>query len=247
MKYSFIITYYNRTSLHAALASFEHHYKGRTDYEVLILEDKKTVNDVVEHGKLMLILNRFKKTVPVINHCMTFDNYACPCSSMNYGVAIAQGKFIIITNPECFHVENVLKGLDEEFAKDQNVYVNCACINTFQIQGGLDTLKDFVFKQGPKDSWYQHSVVHNRALNFCTAISKEKYIEVMGFNELFDKGLGRADVEFVSRVRRVCKLVYRDDLLTAHIAHGKTMGRKDLINYNAGVKTFKSRFQKVLV
>lgn len=245
MKYSFIITYYNRPSLHATLASFEHHYAGRDDYEVLILEDKKTVQSPDDHAKLMYILNRFKETVPVTNYQMTYDNYACPCSAMNEGVELAKGQFIIITNPECFHVVDVLKGLDEEFSKDPDVYVICSCVNTGQIRGDTDNLVGFSFKVGPKDSWYQHSVYKNRALNFCTAISKAKYIQMKGFNEFFDGGLGRADVEFVTRVRRVCKLVFRDDLLTAHLAHGRLLACKTLISKNAAVKALKSRFMEV--
>lgn len=244
MKYSFIITYFKRPMLlQNTLVSFRHFYSGRDDWEVLILEDKKNVVDHEEHTGLLEVLGRFGD-LPIVHKEMPFDNYSCPCSSMNYGVEMAQGKFIVITNPECFHIVDILSGFDNEFAKNENVYVVAACQNVVGYPKGISDFSDFKYSGR---GWYQHSGgKNNRCLNWCTAISKENYIKVGGFNEEYDKGLGRADVSFAQMVKRKIPFVIRDDIICLHQSHGREHQKPNhsqLVRHNYSCKVFTSRFR----
>jgi hypothetical protein len=240
VKYSFIVTYYKRPSLYSMLTSFAHHYKDRKDYDIMILEDKKNVGE--DHDELMRILNKFRH-LSIVHLQMSYDNYACPCSAINYGVDVAKGEFVILTSPECFHPVNILEGLDEEFGTNKDVYVVCACLCS-GMRPDLEVVDHFDYPV-PTAKWYQHSKYCNRGLNFCTAMSKAQYIKVQGFNEYFDAGVGRADVDFARRVSRAMTVVCRDDLWVIHIQHPVSFNAKTLVSKNAMVKTFKSRFKCV--
>ena len=53
-----------------------------------------------------------------------------------------------------------------------------------------------------KGGWYQHSILNNRCLNFCTAITKKDLLELGGFDERFSNGLAYGDNEFILRITR---------------------------------------------
>jgi len=243
MKYSFIIPYYNRPSLYTTLMSFSHFYSSRSDYEILILEDKKTVNDLEQHAILLEILQAHS-SLPIVHMEMNYDNYSCPYSTMNHGVDVAKGEFVFLTGPEIMHLVDVLKGLDEEFAKDKTTYINCSCFLN-KVDDRLQSMEGHLPPTHPYSvKWYQHTECANRMLNFSTCMSKENFISMNGFNENYDAGIGRGDVDFAKRARlNGIEFICRDDLVTCHIAHTPSFTGKPLCSAAASVKTFKSRFE----
>ena len=129
-----------------------------------------------------------------------------PSVAYNQGAKEAHGEYLILTSPEVMHEADVLAGLDEEFAKDPDAYVVCAC----------RSLK----KNGSFHMWYQHS--EHRPLNyhFCTAISRENFLKIGGFDEAFGPGHCYDDDDLVMRVKNShLNIVVRDDLVTAHQWH----------------------------
>ena len=247
MKYSFVIPYYNRVTLWNTLLSFDHFYKGRTDYEVLILEDKKNAEHPEWHPALMEILRAYPQ-LPIVYRRMNYTNWSCPCSTINDGVDIAKGEYVIMTNPECMHYADVLKGFDEELAKGiAHPYIICGCMSV-----GCDVMKANTFEEYTyvANKWYQHSVHNPYHLNFCTLISKADYIRIEGFNEEFDKGIGRADVEFINLIGRSgFNIILRDDLLVLHQHHVEsypTERKHELVSINHSVTKGTSRFNKIL-
>jgi hypothetical protein len=242
MKYSIQLVYYKRPSINNTLLTFNNFYANkRDDYEVVILEDKKNLLDSHAHTELTEICARFPNLHVVISP-MSYDNYSCPCSAMNQGVADTKAEFIILTCAEIYHTVDILSGLDEEFSKDRDAYVVCSCLSSGNKQ--VDKFEDLSWG-GVK--WYQHSKYQNRGLNFCTAISRDSYIKNFGFNEEFDKGLGRADVDWVKRLHKAgVNFVYRDDLLTIHQYHEESVfevSKQKLVSNNYSCSKFKSRFK----
>lgn len=210
------------------------------------MEDLKNCQDPQMTGELQEIVGDFRD-LPVRHLRMKNINFSCPCSSINEGVDLAQGQYVIMTNPECMHRADVLGGLDQEFERSGDLaYVVCSCmsVNNYPEWKTKPAYEQFTYKDR---QWYQHTNHANYQLNFCTALAKAEYIKFGGFNEEFDRGIGRADVEFIHAVGRAgLKIINRDDLLTLHLDHPEsfpTARRKELVDLQYSIGTYKSRFK----
>lgn len=216
MKYSIIIPYYKRRMLHNTFVSYAHHYGNRDDYEVLVMEDYKNANNNHDHHTLLNILLTFSDTVDARIIRTDFVDCYAPSRMFNLGVFEATGKYIILTNPECFHLTDVLGGFDKELSRDPNAYIIAATFNA--SYGGLVAeFDDFKYMQL---SWYQHSKHRPRGLHFCSVLSKEIYNSIGGFDEGYAPGFGREDVDFFRTIEtkgiavRMC-----DDIVVVHMNH----------------------------
>jgi GT2 family glycosyltransferase len=214
VKYSLIMPYYKRsTQLRSTLMSLERIYPQRHDYEVILINDAKCA---VVNQENYLLKNLIKEFSPKINIRVvqggSLDSWN-PAAAFNQGVEMANGDYMIITNPECVHRSNVLGGLDEEFAKNPNCYVVCSCF----------AIKETDLNPGdklPPGHWYQHSQYRNVEVHFCSALSRETYEAIGGFDEEYAKGMGFDDDDFRQRLRRAkVPFVHRDDLVVIHLAH----------------------------
>ncbi len=114
----------------------------------------------------------------------------------------------VITNPECRHDADILAGLDAIFAANGNAYVVCSCES-------LDS-------KGRHFMWYQHSQRRNCCYHFCTALTRENWHRVGGFDERYADGIAYDDNDFRESVRAAgLQFVVRDDLKTTHLWHPK--------------------------
>jgi GT2 family glycosyltransferase len=213
-KYSIILPYYRRAKqLNSTLASFVKLYKYRKDYEIIIANDIKSATIDTEERQLREIIDKYSDKL-TINLILTGNaDVWNPVLAFQEASRQAQGEYLVITNPECLHRADVLKGLDEEFAKKPDVYVICACLHIDQEE----LLPD---QPLPIGKWYQHSRHRNIECHFCSALSKETYQEVGGFDVEYAKGMGFDDDDFRNRLKRAnVHFVLRDDLLTVHLMH----------------------------
>lgn len=217
MKYSFLIPYYNRAGqFHNTLVSFYHHYMSRNDYEIIIAEDSKNITDINLHNQLLEIIEKFKNKLSIIKIDISIYTWN-PCIAFNKAAEVASGEFFIITNPECFHMSDILQGFDEEFQKNPNCYILCSCLNKNKCKLFIKRFEDL---NGENGSWYQHSIYRNAQFHFCNAISKENWSKIGGFDEDFVRGTSYEDADFRNRIRRISiPIILRDDLLTIHINH----------------------------
>ncbi len=215
-KYSIIMPYFRRVSLlNNTLVSYQHHYDNRNDWEVIVAEDAKNLDYLNEHENLENLLNKFKDKIN-ITHFVTKVKVFNPAPYFNEAFKVSKGEFIIITNPECVHMTNILKGLDDSFNKDENSYIVCACLNVTS-RGPIDKFENYRFQGG---SWYQHSVSRNCQIHFCTAMSRKNYEKLGGFDEEFAHGVSCEDEDFIQRIKLSdMNIVTRDDLLTHHQSH----------------------------
>ena len=223
MKYSIILPYYDRLpQLLNTLASFSVLYKDRNDYEVIIVEDKKQTD--LMRKDLQLNLWSFAKIKITCINSQAEKAYN-PATAYNEGAKAAQGEYFILSSPECKHNVNILKALDKEFTKD--VYVVCACLS----------LKE----DGNFHMWYQHSVHRDLRYHFCSAISKENYFKIDGFDERYTKGYGYDDNSFRDKVINAgIPFSIRDDLLVIHQHHKKVRPK----NYKQLLQRNKQLYEK---
>ncbi len=216
IKYSIIMPYFRRVPLlNNTLVSYQHHYHNRDDWEVIVAEDAKNLDYPGEHENLKILLDKFKDKMNVVDF-VTKVKVSNPAPYFNEAFSISKGEFIILTNPECVHISDILKGLDDGFSKDKNSYIVCACLHVTS-EGPVNKFEDYKFQGG---HWYQHSVHRNGLIHFCSAISSENYKKLGGFDEEFAHGVSCEDVDFQKRVALSdMNVVTRDDLLTHHQKH----------------------------
>lgn len=203
IKYSFIMPYHNRAAqLEKTLESFVRWYGKREDYDVQIVI---TETDTIK--QLFNVIETYSRYMPIFFR-VSEKCYYNPSIYFNAGVDSAVGKYLILTNPECKHEVDVLKGLDEEFKKNSDVYVVCGC---------RSEKADGSFRM-----WYQHSKYRNERFHFCTALSKKTYNSVGGFDERYAKGYCFDDNAFRDSLKNAgVQFILRDNLLVTHQHHEK--------------------------
>ena len=235
MKYSIILPYFGRRGLYNTLVSYAHHYRGRDDYEVIIVEDYK--NRGKEHTELLRTIRAHKGHVPIrhIRVGAAFKHYYNSAPLINLGVKEAQGQFIVLTSPECFHKTDVLCGFDRVLDHDPDAYVIAAVANG-DLAGTLHkNVSEFAEFTYTLIRWYQHSVHCDRRLHFCSAMSKETFNKIGGMDEGFAFGFWCDDEDFrETAIQRGIRFVVRDDIVVIHQRHALASAgiRDKLIDIN---------------
>lgn len=208
MKYSFLMPFINRvTQLYWTLERMKTLWGDRRDFEVVVVIDSKETEE--NRQKVIGFIQYFSPYVRlkiVVDGSVDCYN---PSPLFNQGAKVASGEFLIVTNPECSPETDVLAGLDEEFEKDPNAYVICACRS--------------LYPNGGFERWYEHSIYRPKGFHFCTALKASHYRGMGGFDEGYSKGWAYDDNDFRETVKAYgLTFVRRDDLIVAHQAHARS-------------------------
>lgn len=158
--------------------------------------------------------------------------YINPCVPFNMGLRAAQGDIIVLQNPECLHVHDVLKYLSENL--DDTKYISLSaygldpastealpqyCENNTVIDF-LKTLPPRPYVGGTSLGWYNHSIYRPVHFHFCSAITRTNMAKLNGFDERFAHGIAYDDDEIIVRIRKLgLKLVIEDNVSVMHQYH----------------------------
>lgn len=151
-----------------------------------------------------------------------------PCIPFNAGFAKATANIIIIQNPECIHLGDVV---DHAIMNcDDSNYLSYACYSLDETttkaisENGLDRERFVAKPQAAiadgQYGWYNHSDLKPSSYHFCSAITKRNLQRLGGFDARFAHGIGFDDDEFLYRVRALplaVKIV--DDPFVLHQYH----------------------------
>jgi GT2 family glycosyltransferase len=240
MKYSIIMPYHRRAGqLHNTLVSFCHFYGKRDDFEVVIVEDRKNRENPVDNATLRKVIKDFKGNLEIKLIQSDWGEYN-PAPLFNDGADYASGEFFVITSPECMHRSDVLGGFDEEFMDNPEAYVVCACESAQNSRLYIESYINFNYQH---HRWYQHSVYRPTRYHFCSALSRDSWREIGGFDERFGKGIAYDDNDFKKSIEKA-GLIFRDrdDLLVVHIEHGRE--RRGIPDYTAKHRRNRELYQK---
>lgn len=221
MKYSILMPYFDRVNeLYDTFLSFKFHYKERDDFEVVLILDsknnKKQLNEVVD------AIKQFDFPIKFIRWGAKIHS---PATLFNIASLKAEGEFFVITNPECIHQENILKGFDKLFKLDKDIYIVCGCYNGTKRDDRETWKKSIPFNLV---NWYQHSEFNNRGYHWCSAISAKNYNLIGGFDDKFSEGIGYDDIDFRNIVLNAgIKFYLVDDLIVIHQKHNIVYKVKD--------------------
>jgi len=162
-----------------------------------------------------------------------------PSLPMNFGLKLATGKIVVLTNAENIPLTpHLLTDISRRMDKLGDVYLSCGCYNldareTKSIlsktdwtsrQKVVESLKKIrlVPRMGARGraGWYNHSVYRPAHLYFLVAIRRSSLIKIGGFDEDYAKGRAFEDADLIMRVRRSgVKVVTADDLVCIHPHH----------------------------
>ena len=192
---SIVTSYYNRKKL------FEETLKtikksSIKDIELIVVDDGSDpahrLEDLQTKYPFLKIIRLEKENKWYINPCVPF----------NVGIRAAQGDKIILQNPECLHVHDVLKCVDEELTDDNYISMSCYAVDSKQIKDVpehskngtltefMKTLPQKVYIGGDNAGWYNHSKFRPTHFHFCSALTRNNMKKINGFDERMAMGIG---------------------------------------------------------
>ena len=237
-KVSIILPYYNRLKLlEKTLKSFNFLYK-KNNLEIVIVDDVSNIDN--DPTKLK---NKFKsldlKIIKLKNK--TGIN---PCYPYNVGVKNSTGDILILSSPETFHINNIFTLTNNfENLNDNNYFLfSVFCLTDKTITEKINNLNkqneiinlikseeinfhknlgEFGYSFNNKyGSWFLHPTYRRTGLNFLTAIKRDLFYDISGFDERFRFGTGYDDDEFRDRlIERNIDFIYYENLVGIHVDH----------------------------
>jgi len=212
---SIVSAYYDRKDLllHTLTSMAYSEFK---DFEYVIVDDGSAENHRVEDLVGSYPFIRVIRIEPSQKwHCN-------PCIPFNIGLKAAVGNIIIIQNPECIHIGDVISRARRSAELNKYLVFSCyslsrnntsklreinfsAPIENIKLQL-LNTIGPFLPRSCDThdryDSWFAHPI-HRRCLfNFLTVIMREDLYDLGGFDEDFAKGFAYDDTNFASRIEK---------------------------------------------
>ena len=219
-KISIVMAYYNRKpQTLETLMGFQKMYTGKYNFELVIVDDnsndKNRLEEDIKHFT-------FPINLIVISTCEKGDRIN-PCVAYNRGFAEATGDIIIIQNPECFHIGDILKHTIENLGEQDYFSYSCFSANTPEItqemieSDSINLIKDKIFlaknvtDPSVQMNWYNHptDTAHggrNTAYHYCSSIFKSKLDLIGGFDKRFADGYCFDDDQFLLSIKYNLKL-----------------------------------------
>lgn len=220
---SIVTPYYNRKRLFIeTLKSIaKSAYK---DFEVIAVDDAsiedERIEDLITEFPFLKVIRLEEKDKWYFNSCIPF----------NIGIAKADGDIIMLQNPECLHVHDVLAYIATAVNNDNYITMSAYSLNkelTENLPSQIDKA-DFInyFKSLPQQllrdyvGWCNHSKFRPCYFHFCVALTKKNMKILGGFDERYADGTGYEDNDFVDRVGKLeLKKIINDDVSVIHQWH----------------------------
>lgn len=226
MKISIVMAYYNRKNrLKITLDSITHTQYPKKDIEVIIVDDGSDEDHRIED-----FIKIYPFEVRVLRLSPENKWYCNPCIPFNKGFDMATGEIIIIQNPECCHVGDVVSVASQV---KQNQYFNFHAYsldleetesltkeNIKNIESLPFNLKDIGTGIEGRSGYYNHYKLRPVGFHFCSAIRKEDLDDLGGFDERYAEGTGYDDNEFLHRIlKKKMSLLFVPNPLVLHQNH----------------------------
>jgi len=211
-KISIVMAYWDqrKTQIIKTLDNFQDTYQGKYDFEVIIVDDASS-----KEYKLDEILKKYTFPINYIEISKKEKGERInPCIAYNKGFKVANGNIVIIQNPECYHVGDLLKIVKKNLTKENYITFSCFSGNseeyTLELIESPEIIKEQIFLDKNKKeggiNWYNHPIHRNLNYHFCSAIYKCNLDKIGGFDEAFADGYGFDDDEFILTIRHKLKL-----------------------------------------
>lgn len=190
------------------------------DLEIVIAEDFCDAGE-----KLDSIPSEFPHlSFNIIRMCdkRSKKDYCNPCVPYNTALRACRGDVIIIQNPECCHMGDVLQYTLDNLTDSNYLSFHCYAATKAEtrVMRSGQTLPMFTEK---KSRWYNHTTERPYAYHFTTAITRKNLVQLNGFDERFAQGQDMDDVELIHRIRAMpLEIKFVAEPWVVHQYHRKT-------------------------
>lgn len=176
--------------------------------EVVIVNDSEPL-ELPEYDFEITIIQVKNKTW--INPGVNFN--------IGFNYAVKNHRAIIIQNPECYHVGDIVGTVREKLSSSN--YLSFACYSLGKEEGiDFRNFNNRTAVSNGDSAWYNHSKYRPEALHFCCAISAKNLKKINGFDENFADGLGYEDNYFVHQIKTLgLKIEFIDNPFVLHQYH----------------------------
>lgn len=168
------------------------HESSVRDYELIIVDDASPVPLKCDEAKVIRVQPEEKW-------------YSNPCIPYNRGFREVAGDVVVIQNPECYHVGDVLGYVRDKIRDGLYLSFSCYAINRNETiglkQGIMPEIKMRGFKHPEDNGWYNHPKFRPVGFHFCSAITKRDLDGIGFFDERYAEGVGYDDDDLVKRIK----------------------------------------------
>ena len=214
---SIVMAYYNRLpQLRYTLKTIEK--SASKNFEIVIVDDYSSEEHSIDTISLEFKSLNFK--IIKMQNINSKKTYVGPSIPYNVGFRESQGDKIIIQNPECCHMGDVIDYTDNNLSDD--LYLSFHCFASGKRELNDLYSNNYLDVTTSAGRWYNHSVHRPASYHFTTAITRKNLIELNGFDEKYAVGFNYDDDEFIQRIKKKkLKIEFVDDPWTIHQYHGK--------------------------
>jgi len=179
------------------------------DVEFILVDDcssdEHRVEDLIYEFPFLRVIRVEQKDKWYINPCVVF----------NKGFREAKGDIVILQNPECLHVGDILERASQ-IGVSEYLSFGCYSIDKYKTEQ-INLLSDLskinllnIIEPNPRpvgsdgdNGWYNHSIYRPMGYHFCSVIHKSNLDDLGGFDERYADGIAYDDNEIMVRIKRM--------------------------------------------
>lgn len=195
---SILMAYNNRPKLlRNTLESYLYYYGDRLDqFEIVVVDDSSD-----DPGELISLMQEFPFKWKTQYWDRKDKECRNPCLVYNEAAHMAEGEYLMLTNPENVHLGDILGDANRKVEIGKYLVYGCLTLSSdsdsfIDIKENLGAKIELVCRGG----WYQHTAHYNRLLHFCSFISADDYKTIGGFSELYSDGAGYDDNDLIESI-----------------------------------------------